>query len=50
MSIVDQLVNQYNQINRRYETLAKDEKTLRKRVGYLTDEQMAEYVKLTSRS
>jgi len=46
---VDQLVNQYHRINRRYVELAKDEKSLGQRVTYLTDEEMAEYVERTSR-
>ena len=48
-TVVDQLVNQYHQINRRYESVAKDEKTLGQRVTYLTDEEMAEYVERTTR-
>ena len=46
---VDQLVNQYHRINRRYVELAKDEKSLGERVAHLTDEEMAEYVERTSR-
>ena len=46
---IDQLVDDYHRINRRYESIAKDEKTLGHRVGLLTDEEMAEYVERTSR-
>ena len=48
-TVVDQLVNDYFRINRRYESIAKDEKTLGQRVAYLTDEEMAEYVERTNR-
>ena len=48
-TVVDQLVNQYHRINRRYVELVKDEKSLGQRVTYLTDEEMAEYVERTSR-
>ena len=46
---VDQLVNQYHQINRRYADLSENEKSLGTNVAHLTDEEMKEYVELTSR-
>ena len=48
-SKVDRLVNQYHQINRRYDALTKEENSLGKRVAHLTDEETNEYVKRTSR-
>ena len=48
-SKVDQLVNQYHQINRGYADLAKNEESLGQRVATLTDEEMREYVQGTSR-
>ena len=46
---VDQLVNQYHQINRRYADLSENEKSLGTNVAHLTDEEMAEYVERTAR-
>jgi len=46
---VEQLVNQYHQINRRYGNLSKDEESLGKEVANLTEEEMKEYIQGTSR-
>ena len=46
---VERLVNQYHQINRRYDNLSRDEKKLGKEVANLTEEEMKEYIQGTSR-
>ncbi len=46
---VERLVNQYHQINRRYDNLSRDEKNLGKEVANLTEEEMKEYIQGTSR-
>ena len=46
---VERLVNQYHQINRRYDNLSRDEKHLGKEVANLTEEEMKEYIQGTSR-
>ena len=46
---VERLVNQYHQINRRYDNISRDEVSLGKEVASLTQEEMKEYVQGTSR-
>ena len=46
---VERLVNQYHQINRRYDDLSKIVVSLGKEVASLTKEEMKEYVQGTSR-